>query len=140
MASRIGIKASQRAPESTSLDAERSPKAQLIGQVLDTLRFHGWTFCISDLRAPWAFKLPGDRLAALHAVLEGECVVHLAGQKDYARLVAGDIVLLPRDNVHAVADVRAEQLFQLRQWLQLTGVTVSRRPLPTTAEERVRAC
>ena len=104
MASRIGIKASQRAPESTSLDAERSPKAQLIGQVLDTLRFQGWFFCISELGAPWAFKLPGDRLAALHAVLEGECVVHLAGQKDFVRLGAGDIVLLPRDNVHVVAD------------------------------------
>ncbi len=104
MASRIGIKAAQRAPESTALDAERSPKAQLIGQVLDTLRFQGWFFCISELGAPWAFKLPGDRLAALHAVLEGECVVHLAGHKDYARLGAGDIVLLPRDSVHVVAD------------------------------------
>ncbi|MCA2999132.1 MAG: AraC family transcriptional regulator [Rhodocyclaceae bacterium] len=104
MASRIAFKPSQRAPESTSLDAERSPKARLIGQVLDTLRFQGWFFCISELRAPWAFKLPGNRLAALHAVLEGECLVHLAGQSDYARLGAGDIVLLPRDHVHVVAD------------------------------------
>lgn len=104
MVSRIGVKPSSRASESTSLDAERSPKAQLIGQVLDTLRFQGWFFCISDLRAPWAFKLPGDRLSALHAVLEGECVAHLAGQKELVRLGAGDIVLFPRDNVHVVAD------------------------------------
>lgn len=104
MTSRIGIKPLQRASESTSLDAERSPKARLIGQVLDTLRFQGWFFCISDLRAPWAFKLPGDRLAALHAVLEGECIAYLAGQKDFVRLSAGDIVLLPRDDVHVVAD------------------------------------
>ena len=64
MASRIDIKVSQRAPESTSLDAERSPKAQLIGQVLSVASFDAAAAALatdfqplSDLRASSAYRL-----------------------------------------------------------------------------------
>jgi AraC-like DNA-binding protein len=76
----------------------------LIAQVLDALRFHGWFFCVSELSAPWALQLPGGRLAAIHAVLEGECVVSLVGEPASVRLSAGDVVVLPRDETHAVSD------------------------------------
>ena len=38
--------------------------------------------------------LPGGRLAAVHAVLEGECVVSLVGEPAAVRLSAGDVVVL----------------------------------------------
>lgn len=85
-------------------DADRSPRAALIAQVLDALRFHGWFFCVSELTAPWALQLPGGRLAALHAVLEGECVVWLMDEPTPVRLTAGDVAVLPRDEIHAVSD------------------------------------
>lgn len=84
--------------------AENSPRAALIAQVLDALRFQGWFFCVSELTAPWALQLPGGRLAAIHAVLEGECIVSLEGEPMGTRLRAGDVAVLPRDDIHAVAD------------------------------------
>jgi hypothetical protein len=96
--------AAPRAAESAAHDADRSPRAALIAQVLDSLRFHGWFFCVSELSAPWALQLPGGRLAAIHAVLEGECVVTLASNGTTLHLSAGDVVVLPRDEVHAMSD------------------------------------
>ncbi|MCZ8233864.1 MAG: AraC family transcriptional regulator [Inhella sp.] len=104
MATTIGMHAAPRAAESAAHDADRSPRAVLIAQVLDSLRFHGWFFCVSELSAPWALQLPGGRLAAIHAVLEGECVVTLAGDGTTLHLSAGDVVVLPRDEVHAMSD------------------------------------
>jgi AraC-like DNA-binding protein len=76
----------------------------LIAEVLDALRFHGWFFCVSELTAPWSLQLPGGRLAAIHAVLEGECVVTLAGGASPVKLGPGDVVVLPRDDVHSISD------------------------------------
>lgn len=104
MAGTIGMHAPQRASASTDVDADRSHRATVIAQVLDALRFHGWFFCISELTAPWALRLPGGRLAAVHAVLEGECVVTVVGEPIGVHLGAGDVVVLPRDDIHAVSD------------------------------------
>lgn len=100
----IGSRAHRRASASTESDAERSPRAALIAQVLDALRFQGWFFCVSELSAPWAVQLPGGRLAAMHAVLDGECTVSLAGEPAGVRLASGDIAVLPRDEVHTLSD------------------------------------
>ena len=104
MAATIGRLAPHRAAANAPDDADRSPRAVLIAQVLDALRFHGWFFCVSELSAPWALQLPGGRLAAVHAVLEGECVVSLVGEPASVRLSAGDVVVLPRDETHAISD------------------------------------
>lgn len=98
------MSATRRASARTQVDTERSPRSQLVAQVLDALRFHGWYFCISELTAPWGLQLPGGRLAAVHAVLEGECVVTVVGERTALRLGVGDIVVLPRDDIHAIAD------------------------------------
>lgn len=100
----IGPHASRDAAANPVDDADRSPRATLIAQVLDALRFQGWFFCVSELSAPWALQLPGGRLAAIHAVLEGECVVWLVAGSTPVRLSAGDVVVLPRDEIHAVGD------------------------------------
>ena len=104
MVTTIDGHAPQHAAENALDDADRSPRAALIAQVLDALRFHGWFFCVSELTAPWALQLPGGRLAALHAVLEGECVVWLMNEPTPVRLTAGDVAVLPRDEIHAVSD------------------------------------
>jgi AraC-like DNA-binding protein len=104
MAAKISKPVHVRASERTDDRAGRPARAALIAEVLDALRFHGWFFCISDLSAPWAVALPGDRLAAMHAVLEGNCVVTLAGGASPVKLGPGDVVVLPRDDVHSIAD------------------------------------
>ena len=94
----------RRAPDGTQSDAESTSRDLLIGRVLDTLRFRDWTFCLSDLRAPWGVRLPGSRTAAAHAVLEGECVLQVEGERCVVRLAAGDVAVLPRDDAHSICD------------------------------------
>jgi AraC-like DNA-binding protein len=100
----IGNRPGARAPGSTQDDADGSPRSVLVAQALDALRFRGWFFCVSDLSAPWALRLPGGRFAAMHVVLEGACVVGCAGETGMLRLDRGDVVVLPRDDIHFVAD------------------------------------
>lgn len=93
------------APIRPNHDAERTVRELLIARFFDDLRFRGWFFCISELTAPWSLQLPGGRLSALHVVLEGECVLGILGDSDQTlTLKVGDIGLLPRDDIHIVAD------------------------------------
>jgi len=105
----LRAKGPRRASASPEHDADRSARETLISQVLDALQFQGWYFCVSQLSAPWALQLPGGRLAALHAVLEGECTLTFAGQSKGVRLQAGDVAVLPRDEVHAMSDREGRQ-------------------------------
>jgi AraC-like DNA-binding protein len=100
----IGRHRPSRASARTEDDAGRPPRAALITRVLDGLHFRGWFFCLSELRAPWALALPGGRLAAVHAVLDGRCVLTVQGRRGSMPLAAGDIVVLPRDDLHTLVD------------------------------------
>ncbi|MFN8737464.1 MAG: cupin domain-containing protein [Betaproteobacteria bacterium] len=55
------------------------PRDAPLTRLLDVLRSRGWFFCVSDLTAQWALQLPGGRLAAIHAALQGECVLTVTG-------------------------------------------------------------
>jgi AraC family transcriptional regulator, alkane utilization regulator len=48
-----------------------------------------------EARAPWAVAYPVSALAGFHVVLEGECWLHLDGDRAPIRLVAGDFIVLP---------------------------------------------
>jgi hypothetical protein len=58
-------------------------------------------FCSSELRSPWGFAVDGSRVAKFHLVLDGECWLTV-GDREPLRLVAGDLVLLPRGCAHSV--------------------------------------
>jgi AraC-like DNA-binding protein len=78
--------------------------------ILGALDFEGWFFCESQLTAPWGLALPGGRLAAVHAVLEGRCRIDLRGSGEARELQAGDVAFLPLDTPHALRsspDVKA---------------------------------
>jgi AraC-like DNA-binding protein len=55
------------------------------------------------LRAPWGRRFPPTDGAGFHIVLSGTCWLLPVGS-DPVRLAAGDIVLLPREPGHALAD------------------------------------
>jgi hypothetical protein len=55
------------------------------------------------LRAPWGVRFPATDGAGFHIVLGGTCWLLPAGAEP-VRLAAGDIVLLPREPGHALAD------------------------------------
>lgn len=69
------------------------------------------------LRAPWGLRFPATEGAGFHIVLSGVCWL-LPTAAEPLRLTTGDIVFLPREPGHALADDPGSSLteFQLHGW------------------------
>jgi AraC-like DNA-binding protein/mannose-6-phosphate isomerase-like protein (cupin superfamily) len=76
-----------------------------VADLLSALQVHSTVYCVSDLGAPWGFAIDGANTAKFHCVLEGACWLRMGGQ-DPVRLGAGELVILPRGEPHAVSDAR----------------------------------
>ncbi|MCZ8281211.1 MAG: AraC family transcriptional regulator [Aquidulcibacter sp.] len=70
---------------------------------LSDIQFEGWFFCESRLTAPWGIELPGGRLAAVHAILDGRCWIELADGGPAQSLESGDVAFLPLDTPHTLS-------------------------------------
>ena len=60
-------------------------------------------YCLSELGAPWGFRVEGRNVAKFHLVLEGSSLLEIDSH-DPVRLEAGDLVLLPHGHGHAMRD------------------------------------
>lgn len=74
-----------------------------VSELLRDVRVHSSVYCLSDLRAPWGFRVKDSTAAKFHLVLEGSCVLQLDGGEQ-VDLGCGDLVLLPTGAGHAVRD------------------------------------
>src|SRR3954453_6739367 len=86
-----------------------------LSNVLESVRFESARFVRAEFSAPWSLRSRRDggaagrpRHGAEHAVCfyyltEGACKVRLQDGADVLELVAGDLVLLPRDDDHVIA-------------------------------------
>lgn len=72
-----------------------------ISDALSGLNVRSTVFCVSELRAPWAFSVGGAPMAKFHLVLDGEAWLTSEGQPPI-RATAGDLVLLLRGQPHAM--------------------------------------
>jgi AraC-like DNA-binding protein len=79
-----------------------SPSSDAVSDVLRSFGVRSSIFCVSTLRAPWAFRVAGEAAAKFHLVLEGTALL-LSGPEKVA-LAPGDLVLLPRGVEHTLAD------------------------------------
>lgn len=75
----------------------------VLGDVLETLRFRGSIFFRSDLAAPWGISLQTLGVPYFHIVLSGECFVGADGI-DAVKASEADIVMLPNGSQHWIAD------------------------------------
>jgi AraC-like DNA-binding protein len=75
----------------------------VLGDVLETLRFRGSIFFRSDLAAPWGFSLAKMSLPRFHIALSGECFVGTTGHEG-VRVEETGIVMLPNGDSHWIAD------------------------------------
>ncbi len=75
----------------------------VLGDILETLRFRGSIFFRSDLAAPWGISLAEGGIPRFHIVLSGECFVGADGQ-DAVKAGEKDIVMLPNGSSHWIAD------------------------------------
>jgi AraC-like DNA-binding protein len=74
-----------------------------VADLLAALRVHSSVYCLSDLGAPWGFRVDGENIAKFHLVLEGACWLRLDGL-DPVRLDRGELVILPRGERHTMSD------------------------------------
>ncbi|GJL82468.1 MAG: AraC family transcriptional regulator [marine bacterium B5-7] len=81
----------------------------VLGDVLETLRFRGTIFFRSELAAPWGIFLDPVGLPRFHIALSGSCYV---GGDDFDDLEVREmgIVMLPVDNSHWIADQPGREL------------------------------
>ncbi len=79
------------------------PPADVLGDVLETLRFRGNIFFRSQLAAPWGMKLSPAMTPRFHIALQGDCVIGTSGEQPL-RLREMEILLLPHGDMHWIAD------------------------------------
>jgi len=60
-------------------------------------------YCLSELRAPWGFRVDGANVAKFHLVLDGSASLEVPGQ-EAVRLGTGDLVILPGGESHILRD------------------------------------
>ena len=75
-----------------------------LSQLLLRLTVSSTVFCLSDLTSPWGFKVSARMGPAFHILTSGHAWLEIDGEPEPIRLVAGDLVILPRGEGHVVRD------------------------------------
>lgn len=98
-----------------------SVDVDVLARVIEQSGLRGRVYCRSLARAPWGLEFHGDAEggALFHLVLSGTCWF-LQGKKR-TQLVAGDVVLVPRNRRHALADDPRSPRVRLLEWLAGPG-------------------
>jgi AraC-like DNA-binding protein len=93
-----------------------SPRPDSISELLNSFAVRTTIFCLSELRAPWAFRVDGEQVPKFHLVLAGSAFLSCPGEQPLA-LGAGDLAVLPRGATHSLADDRSSPTLTLDQLL-----------------------
>lgn len=82
-----------------------SSKFNVVGDILDTLRFRGSIFFRSQLAAPWGMSLEGEGNPRFHIALNGSFYVGTNNsEEDATNVNQMDIIMLPQGDKHWIAD------------------------------------
>ncbi len=74
-----------------------------LADALSGIRVLSSVYCLSELRAPWGFRVDGATMAKFHLVLEGACWLEVDGL-DPVRLRAPELVVLVGAQGHVMRD------------------------------------
>jgi len=89
------------------------PDPDGLSQLLLRLTVSSTVYCLSHMSSPWGFKVAARSRPAFHLLTAGSAWLEVEGQPDPIRLSAGDLVILPRGEAHAVRDSPDTEV----QWL-----------------------
>jgi len=79
--------------------------ADVLADVLDSLKLRGRFFCRCELSAPWALGFAPGVFAHFHVVESGTCCVQLHGEANALALEEGDLLLvIPRGHGYQLSD------------------------------------
>jgi AraC-like DNA-binding protein len=101
----------------------------VLADILDFTGLRGSVFCHASAAAPWGLRVEASPKASFHFVIDGACYL-VAGRT--RRLVAGDLVLLPRGAGHALCDDPASPRIPLDRWRADKGARSTRRGAAVT--------
>jgi AraC-like DNA-binding protein/mannose-6-phosphate isomerase-like protein (cupin superfamily) len=80
-----------------------STRDDALSGLLRAVKVHSTVYCVSELGAPWGFRVESSSAAKFHLVLEGSCGLTLETGEHLA-LSCGDLVVLPAGTGHVVRD------------------------------------
>ena len=75
-----------------------------LSQLLLRLTVTSTVYCLSHMTSPWGFKVAARPRPAFHLLTSGNAWLQVEGRPEQVRLNAGDLVILPRGEAHAVRD------------------------------------
>jgi AraC-like DNA-binding protein len=78
--------------------------ADVVSEILRSVRVRSTVWCRSELRAPWGFGTDGGGSPAFHVVSAGHCWLQVEGDRVQLELNAGDLVVLPTGRRHWLRD------------------------------------
>ncbi len=84
-----------------------------LSEMLLRLSVRSTVYCLSEMRAPWAFRVAARDVSAFHLVTAGNGWLEVDGEPERIRLQAGDLVILPRGNAHQVRDDASSKILWL---------------------------
>ena len=95
---------------------KENTKFNVVGDVLDTLRFRGSIFFRSQLAAPWGMSLEKEDIPRFHIALNGSFYVGAPElDKEALNVKQMDIIMLPQGDKHWIADQTNRKLIPSMQ-------------------------
>lgn len=89
-----------------------------VTEVLQAVRFRGMFICRSELSAPWGFQMGGRDFANFHILLKGRACLEVGSGSQHVWLSAGDLVVLPHGNQHAMRDSPGSEALKLEHLIE----------------------
>src|SRR5712692_2070834 len=96
------------------------PDPDGLSQLLLRLTVSSTVYCVSRMSSPWGFRVAARRGPAFHLLTAGSAWLEVEGHPEPVRLSAGDLVILPRGEGHAVRDSPTSPVQWLDRILQAT--------------------
>jgi AraC-like DNA-binding protein len=84
-----------------------------LSQLLLRVTVSSTVYCLSEMTAPWGFRVASRPIPAFHLLTSGSAWLEVEGRSGGVRIVAGDLIVLPRGTGHQVRDTRESRV----QWL-----------------------
>src|SRR5215472_16501681 len=88
---------------------------EFVSEVLQVARFGGAFICREELAAPWGFEMGGREFGNFYILLKGEACLEVGSGGQPIWLSAGDLVVLPRGNQHAMRDSPRSNVLKLEE-------------------------
>ncbi|MBC8036294.1 MAG: AraC family transcriptional regulator [Rhizobiales bacterium] len=93
----------------------------LISDILRDLRLQSAVLSTAEFRAPWGFDKGAVGAAPFHIIVQGHCVLELAGGTP-VDLAAGDLVVLPHGSPHALMSEHGVERTPFKDVLAANGI------------------